>query len=134
MLVGLVRSAVYRAVLSQSERHPDEPLTDEDLGRRVLSASGRPGRLRPQPDVEYAARDKTVRALRESVAYRVWARSSSEAGGSPCPNLEQTGQLRLTYAGVDELAADEPKWAGARPATRRGRPRNAQAGHARLLD
>ena len=28
------------------------------------------------------------------------------------PNLEQTGQLLLTYAGVDELAADEAKWAG----------------------
>ena len=43
------------------------------------------------------------------------------------PNLEQTGQLRLTYDGLDELAANDAKWAAAasrwpsaerRPATR----------------
>jgi ADP-ribose pyrophosphatase YjhB (NUDIX family) len=125
VLVGLVRSAVYQAVRGQSERHPDEPLTDEDLGRRVVEClkvgladySG-------NPDVEYAARDRTVRALRESVAYRVWA-DLRRGWRITMPNLEQTGQLLLSYAGVAQLAADEPKWtglgeplSGADPATR----------------
>ena len=38
VLVGLVRSAVYQAVLGQAKRHPDEPLTDDDLGRRVVES------------------------------------------------------------------------------------------------
>ena len=37
-LVGLIRSALYAAVRSQQERNPDEPLTDEDLGRRVVAS------------------------------------------------------------------------------------------------
>ena len=41
------------------------------------------------------------------------------------PNLEQTGQLLLTYAGVDELAADETemgdRWASHWPAPTRQR-------------
>lgn len=28
------------------------------------------------------------------------------------PNLEQTGSLKIRYAGLDELAADEALWAG----------------------
>ena len=112
VLVGLVRSAVYQAVLSQSERHPDEPLTDEDLGRRVVEClKVALADYARNPDVEYAARDKTVRALRESVAYRVWA-DLRRGWRITMPNLEQTGQLLLSYAGVAQLAADEPKWAG----------------------
>jgi hypothetical protein len=38
VLVGLMRSALYRAAVHQRERYPDEPLTDEDLGRRVVEA------------------------------------------------------------------------------------------------
>ena len=42
------------------------------------------------------------------------------------PNLEQTGQLRLSYIGIDEFAEDDAKWhgsgqplAGADPAIRK---------------
>ena len=126
VLVGLVRSAVYQAVLSQSERRPDEPLTDEDLGRRVVEClKVALADYARNPDVEYAARDKTVRTLRESVAYRVWA-DLRRGWRITMPNLEQTGQLLLSYAGVAQLAADEPKWvglgqplSGADPETRR---------------
>ncbi|TCC29718.1 DEAD/DEAH box helicase [Kribbella speibonae] len=126
VLVGLVRSAVYQAVLSQHERRPDEPLTDDDLGRRVVEClQVTLADYARNPDVEYAPKDKTVRALRESVAYRVWA-DLRRGWRITMPNLEQTGQLLLSYAGIEQLAADEPKWAslgqplaGAEPATRR---------------
>jgi len=62
------------------------------------------------PDVEYAAKDKTVRALRESVAYRCG--DLRRGWRITMPNLEQTGQLLLSYAGIEELAADESKWTG----------------------
>ena len=63
------------------------------------------------------------------VAYRVWA-DLRRGWRITMPNLEQTGQLLLSYAGVDELAADEAKWASVWPATVRGGTRNAQLAHA----
>ena len=46
------------------------------------------------------------------------------------PNLEQTGQLLLTYAGVEELAADEAKWAGLGQPLSGAEPETRSAGHA----
>ncbi len=126
VLVGLIRSAVYQAARTAQERDPDQPLTDDDLGRRVVE------HLRIEiadyarnPDIEYVSRTKVIKALRESVAYRVWA-DLRRGWRITMPNLEQTGQLTLTYAGLDELAHDETKWvklgqplAGAEPVTRR---------------
>jgi hypothetical protein len=126
VLVGLVRSALYQAVLGQQRSCPDEPLTDDDLGRRVV------GCLKVEisdyarnPEVDYAARKKVDKALRESVAYRVWA-DLRRGWRITMPNLEQTGQLLLTYAELAEFAKDEGKWAdaglplaGAEPDTRR---------------
>ena len=40
VLVGLVRSALYRAAKSRQDRNPDEPLTDDDLGIEALKALG----------------------------------------------------------------------------------------------
>lgn len=123
--VGMIRSALYRAARDQQEKYPDEPLTDEDLGPRVVKVlGGTPADFAKNPDVEYAAKKKVASALRDSVAYRMWA-DLQRGWRITMPNLEQTGQLRLSYAGIDELAADEPKWAdlgqplaGAEPATR----------------
>jgi len=112
VLVGLVRSALYRAVLAREEAHPDEPLTDEDLGPAVVKILG--GEL-PEyarnPEVDYGAKKRVASALRESIAYRVW--SDLQRGWRiTMPNLEQTGQLRLTYESIDQLAADQAQWDG----------------------
>jgi ATP-dependent helicase YprA (DUF1998 family) len=111
VLVGLIRSAVYGAVKEQQDRWPDEPLTDEDLGRRVVAALKiTPKDCAKNPNVEYDAEKMVKRALRESVAYRVWA-DLRRGWRITMPNLEQTGQLRLTYASVNRLAADDAQWA-----------------------
>jgi len=112
VLVGLVRSALYRAVQAQEEKYPDEPLTDEDLGATVVRIlGGELSEYAQNPDVDYAAKKKVASALRESVAYRVWS-DLKRGWRITMPNLEQTGQLRLTYAGIGELAADQHPWAG----------------------
>ncbi|TVT55315.1 DEAD/DEAH box helicase [Amycolatopsis rhizosphaerae] len=126
VLVGLIRSALYRAVVHQRERYPDEPLTDEDLGSRVIEALNlKIADFAKNPEVEYGAEQKVIKALRESVSYRVWA-DLRRGWRITMPNLEQTGQLRLDYASLDRLAADDAKWveageplAGAEPETRR---------------
>ena len=126
VLVGLIRSALFAAVAHQQERWPDEPLTDEDLGRRVVEClQVSLADYSTNPDVEYDAERRAKKALRETVGYRVWA-DLRRGWKITMPNLEQTGQLRLTYAGLERLAADSAKWAdageplaGASPETRR---------------
>ncbi|MGV9613198.1 DEAD/DEAH box helicase [Nocardia xishanensis] len=127
VLVGLVRSALYRAALDQQEKDPDEPLGDENLGSRVVSALG--GDLADfakDPDTahERIPRTKITRALRDVVTYRLWA-DLKRGWRITMPNLEQTGQLRLTYFGIEDVAEDDSKWAdcgqplaGAEPETR----------------
>jgi hypothetical protein len=74
VLVGLVRSALYQAAWGQQTKHPDEPLTDDDLGRRVVECLRvQIGDYARNPEVDYATKTKVTRALRESIAYRVWA-------------------------------------------------------------
>lgn len=125
VLVGLVRSALYRAAREHQQRNPDEPLTDDDLGRSVVEALNLDvSEYAANPGLEYMPRQRAVRAMREAVAYRVWA-DLRRGWRITMPNLEQTGQLEFGYAGHVELAADEAKWAdageplaGAEPQTR----------------
>ncbi|WP_445186992.1 DEAD/DEAH box helicase [Pseudonocardia sp. Cha107L01] len=134
VLVGLVRSAVYQAARAAQLRDADEPLTDDDLGRRVVdNLKVELGDYARNPDVEYAAKKKVTKALRESVAYRVWA-DLRRGWRITMPNLEQTGQLRLTYAGLEELAHDEAKWAGLGLRLAGAEPRTRQRIMQTLLD
>ena len=128
VLVGLIRSALYRAARHHDKTSPDDPLTDETLGVEVVKALG--------GDLTHFARDeesahepvprrKIGRTLRDVVTYRVWS-DIARGVRITMPNLEQTGQLRLSYIGVDELADNDTKWesagqplAGAEPETRK---------------
>ena len=115
VLISLVRSSFYRALLQQHQTDPDEPLSDDTLGLAVVKALG--------GDLTYFARDedsadqpvpskKIEKSLRDVVTYRIW--SDIQRGVRiTMPNLEQTGQLRVTYSGIDELAQDQPKWGSA---------------------
>ena len=113
VLVGLIRSALYRAAADYQERE-GEPLTDENLGPEVVKAlSGKGLKLFARDEDtadEPIPRKKITRALRDVVTYRLWA-DLKRGWRITMPNLEQTGQLRLAYDGVNELAADDDKWA-----------------------
>lgn len=114
VLVGLIRSALYRAARDYQEQNPDEPLTDENLGPEVVKALGG-NSLKffardEQIADEHIPRKKISRALRDVVTYRLWA-DLKRGWRITMPNLEQTGQLCLTYDGVDELARNDGKWA-----------------------
>jgi ATP-dependent helicase YprA (DUF1998 family)/very-short-patch-repair endonuclease len=116
VLVGLVRSALYRAALTQSQKDLDEPLTSEDLGRLVVEALGLNVEDYAQnPDAEFGAEKKIKRALRESVTYRVFA-DLRRGWRITMPNLEQTGQLVLGYDSLEQIAAADERWDGSHPA------------------
>lgn len=110
VIVALIRSALYRAAVD----HGGEPLTDENLGPKVISALGGKDLKRFARDEETAdelvPRKKIARALRDVVTFRLWA-DLKRGWRITMPNLEQTGQLCLDYFGLDELAGDEAKWA-----------------------
>lgn len=129
VLVGLIRSALYRAATDFQDQNPGEPLTDENLAPEVVKALSGEGLKFFARDEDTAdepvPRRKIGRALRDVVAYRLWA-DLKRGWRITMPNLEQTGQLSLTYEGIDELAADDAKWtsrgeplASASPDTRR---------------
>ena len=79
---------------------------------------------------EHIPRKKIARALRDVVTYRLWA-DLKRGWRITMPNLEQTGQLRLAYEGVDELAANDGKWAGCGEPLAERQPRNATRGNTR---
>ena len=114
VLVGLIRSALYRAACDHQEQNPGEPLTDENLGPEVVKAlSGKSLKFFARDEEtadEHIPRKRIARALRDVVTYRLWA-DLKRGWRITMPNLEQTGQLRLTYEGVDELGANDNKWA-----------------------
>lgn len=129
VLVGLIRSALYRAAHAHQEENSDEPLTDENLGPKVVAALGGVGLKFFARDEDTAdepvPRKRIARALRDVVTYRLWA-DLKRGWRITMPNLEQTGQLRLEYDGLDALSTNDARWApfgeplaGTDPKTRR---------------
>jgi hypothetical protein len=127
VLVALVCSVLYRAARDQRSADPDEPLGDENLGPYVVAALGEDPKIFARDEDtahEPVPRKRIAKALRDVVTYRLWA-DLKRGWRITMPNLEQTGQLRLSYDGLDDLAANEAKWAtfgqplaGAEPQTR----------------
>ncbi|MGV0721040.1 DEAD/DEAH box helicase [Mycolicibacterium elephantis] len=114
VLVGLIRSALFHAALTHQQENLDQPLTEDILGPKVAAALTSAGLKFFARDEETAdeplPRKRIARALRDVVTYRLWA-DLKRGWRVTMPNLEQTGQLRLAYEGVDDLAANDEKWA-----------------------
>ena len=109
VLVGLVRSAVLRAV-SEWGNKSDDPLSDEDLGRAVVQALDlAPADYALNADADYGAKRKIEKALRDAVAYRVYA-DLQRGWKITMPNLEQTGQLVIDYDSISLIASDQALW------------------------
>jgi ATP-dependent helicase YprA (DUF1998 family) len=123
VLVGLVRSALYRAAAAAEAADPDEPLNADDLGRRLVEALGLDVEDYAQnPEAEFGAEKKIKRALRESVTYRVYA-DLKRGWRITMPNLEQTGQLVMDYDSLDQIAAKDERWDGTHSALAGAEPK-----------
>ncbi|MCC6457080.1 MAG: DEAD/DEAH box helicase [Caldilineaceae bacterium] len=110
--VSLLRSAIYQAVLNAG----DEGLTDESLPLKVFAAINLPFELYAvEPELLFAARQETERALREVLAYRVY-QDLRRGWRVTSPNLEQVGLLRIEYKSLDDLCAYEDPWKKLHPA------------------
>lgn len=109
--VGLLRSALYRAINAQ----PDG-LRHDQLAQAVFSELRLDfGDYAAERDLKGPARRQTEEALRDVLAYRVY-RDQLHGWRVTSPNLEQTGLLKIDYDGLEECCADETVWQAQLPA------------------
>ncbi|GIG65147.1 protein kinase domain-containing protein [Phytomonospora endophytica] len=111
----LVRHVLQRAALhlALKDRPADEPyLRSEDVATAVATAMGLNHADYAENTGEYSsARQETTGVFRRRLDLLLHA----DLGGGwriTLPNLEQVDLLHVHYADLDELCADEPRWAG----------------------
>jgi Lhr-like helicase len=115
LFITLLRAATLAAVRKEGI----DGLTDEDFGRRVQQALGFTSgnhALRKEWMVDAEIKGPGLldaeRTLARVIAHRVWV-DQRRGWRFTNPNLEEVGLVRAEYPGLDELAADEPLFAGA---------------------
>lgn len=109
--VGVLRSALYRAVLEAGERG----IEHEALTQHVFNALSLPFEVyATDPTVKYVQKQETERALREVLGYRLY-HDLKRGWRITSPNLEQCGLLEIHYKSLEELCAAEEEWAQKHP-------------------
>lgn len=104
--ITLLRSALYRA----AEAAGDAGITHDVLTIKVFESLALPIEVyASDPEVRFAQRAETDRALREVLGYRLY-RDLRRGWRITSPNLEQCGLLRIDYVSLDELCAAQDVW------------------------
>lgn len=110
--ISLLRSALYRAV----KQAGDTGITHEVLPQRVFQALGLDFSLYAvNPDVRFAQRAETEKALREVLGYRIY-RDLKRGWRITSPNLEQCGLLEIQYISLMDVCSAEDLWQNSHPA------------------
>lgn len=110
--VGLMRSAIYRAVL---EAGPDG-LQHDVLAQKIFGTLALPfDHYAQNPEEQFSQRRNTEQAMRDVLGYRLY-RDLRRGWRITMPNLEQCGLLRIEYADLPEICAAETKWQSRHPA------------------
>ncbi|MGI6235811.1 MAG: DEAD/DEAH box helicase, partial [Christensenellales bacterium] len=104
--IALLRSALYRAVKANEQTG----ISHDVLTMKVFQSLDLPVEYyASDPEVRFAQKAETDRALREVLGYRIY-RDLKRGWRITSPNLEQSGLLRIEYASLDELCAAEDVW------------------------
>ncbi|MCK4235680.1 MAG: DUF1998 domain-containing protein [Candidatus Krumholzibacteria bacterium] len=104
--ITLLRSALWRAVDSAVE----DGLRHDNLTLHVFKALNLSlDNYAIRPDVKYAGREETERALREVLGYYLH-RDLRRGWRVTLPNLEQCGLLLINYLSLHEFCADDSEW------------------------
>ena len=104
--VGLLRAAIYRAV----QQAGTEGLQHDVLTQKIFDTLDLPFKHYAQnPEEQYSQRRNTERALRDVLGYRLY-RDLRRGWRITMPNLEQCGLLKIEYADLPDIAADEKLW------------------------
>jgi ATP-dependent helicase YprA (DUF1998 family)/very-short-patch-repair endonuclease len=104
--MALLRSGIYRAV----QQAGAAGIAHEILPQKVFDALGLDfGLYAIDPDVRFAQKIATERALREVLGYRIY-RDLKRGWRITSPNLEQCGLLEIQYTSLDDVCAAEDVW------------------------
>lgn len=136
LFVSLIRAAFLGAL----ELAGDKGLRSADLGAAQQSALGFDGAAREiraewlqEPGLPGVHLQEAEATLREVLAYRVWF-DQRRGWRYTNPNLETLGLVKVDYVGVEELAADDTKFARAPGILRGASPRERAALLCELCD
>ncbi len=128
--VALLRAALYRAV----KKAGLEGIKHDTLSLKIFEALGLDVKLyATDPDVRFAQKAETERALREVLGYRIY-RDLKRGWRLTSPNLEQCGLLEIQYTSLDEVCQAEDIWQNAHPALVGASPETRQYVSKVLLD
>ena len=128
--IALLRSAIYKAA-QQAGAHG---IAHDVLTQKVFDALGLDFKLyATDPDVRFAQKTETERALREVLGYRIY-RDLKRGWRITSPNLEQCGLLELHYTALDEVCSAEDVWQDVHPALVQASPETRQHVSKVLLD
>jgi superfamily II DNA/RNA helicase len=109
---SLLRSALYTAANEAGATG----IAHDTLTQRVFDALALPPELyASDPEVKYAAKQETDRALRNVIGYRLY-RDLMRGWRITSPNLEQCGLLHIDYQSLEELCSEDAEWQGKHPA------------------
>ncbi len=110
--IGLLRSALYRAVSSAGE----SGISYDALPQKVFDALSLPlSAYAVDPTVRYNLLTETQRALRNVLGYRLY-RDLKRGWRITSPNLEQCGLLEIKYLSLEDVCRDEDVWSQGHPA------------------
>lgn len=110
--IALLRSALYRAVQQAGKTG----ITHDVLPQRVFQSLGLEFTLFAiDPEVRFAQKEETEKALREVLGYRIY-RDLKRGWRITSPNLEQCGLLEIHYTSLEEVCEAEDLWLSAHPA------------------
>ena len=128
--IALLRSALYRAVQTAGA----QGIAHEILPQRVFDALKLDfAWYAIDPEVRFAQKAETERALREVLGYRIY-RDLKRGWRITSPNLEQCGLLELHYTSLDEVCQAEDLWQDRHPALAAATPETRQRVCRVLLD
>lgn len=110
--MALLRSGIYKAV----QQADADGITHEFLPKKVFEALNLDFALYAvNPEVRFAQKNETERALREVLGYRIY-RDLKRGWRITSPNLEQCGLLEIHYKSLDDVCAAEDVWQNMHPA------------------
>ena len=97
-------------ILSALGEAGDEGIPGSEIALRVVQAMGlTPADYSTTPDAKFGAADEANRAFQQTMSHHIHA-DLQRGWRFTSPNLEQTGQMLITYNYVNEIAADETVW------------------------
>lgn len=128
--VGLLRSALYRAVLTAGDNGLTHDLITQETFR-TLQLPFESYAL--DADLRGPARDETDRILRDVLGYRIY-RDLKRGWRITAPNLEQVGLLRIEYPHLAKACEDLEIWAECHPALQKATPEQRLSVAQVLLD